>query len=212
MWVLGSTFAAFILTTGCGEPSHSRAEASSSDARLGFSTRAMVQERDAEAKYAAQLSTESISQFHRRITKRPHIAGSPASMAVAETIRKGLENAGLQTEVHEFQVYLSTPRSISAELVEPVKEDAECARARESAGPGLGESGIGPGVRGVFRFGRSSSTGGVRELWIAARLCQGGSRRRRRPRQDRDGPLCQEPSGGEDPYRAGARGRGHHYL
>ncbi len=92
----------------------------------------MVQERDAEAKYTAQLSTESISEFHRKITKRPHIAGSPASMAVAETIRKGLESAGLKTEVHEFQVYLSTPRSISVELVEPTKETIH---VREPANP-----------------------------------------------------------------------------
>ena len=90
--------------------------------RLGFSTRSMIVERGLEAKFAAQLSTDSISQFHRAITKRPHIAGSPASMAVAETIRRSLANAGLETEVHEFQVYLSTPRSITAELVEPVNE------------------------------------------------------------------------------------------
>ena len=100
--------------------------------RLGFSSRSIAQERDAEAKFTAQLSTESISQFHRSITKRPHIAGSPASMAVAETIRKGLESAGLETEVHEFQVYLSTPRSISVELVEPVKESLN---VREPANP-----------------------------------------------------------------------------
>jgi N-acetylated-alpha-linked acidic dipeptidase len=105
-------------------------QAASPDARLGFSSRTIVQERDAEAKYTAQLSTESISTFHRLITKRPHIAGSPASMAVAETIRQGLEKAGLETQVHEFQVYLSTPRSISAELVEPVKE---ALRVREPA-------------------------------------------------------------------------------
>ncbi len=96
--------------------------AASPDARLGFSSRAILRERDAEAKYAAHLSTESISEFHRVITKRPHVAGSPASMAVAETIRQGLENAGLRTEVHEFQVYLSTPRSISVDLVEPTRE------------------------------------------------------------------------------------------
>ena len=105
-------------------------QAASPDARLGFSSRTIVQERDAEAKYTAQLSTESISTFHRLITKRPHIAGSAASMAVAETIRQGLEKAGLETQVHEFQVYLSTPRSISAELVEPVKE---ALRVREPA-------------------------------------------------------------------------------
>jgi len=106
--------------------------ASPDGARLGFSSRAIVQERDAEARFTAQLSTESISSFHRTITKRPHIAGTPASMAVAETIRKGLESAGLETEVHEFQVYLSTPRSIRVELVEPVKEPLN---VREPASP-----------------------------------------------------------------------------
>ena len=105
-------------------------QAASPDARLGFSSRTIVQEREAESKYTAQLSIESISQFHRVITKRPHIAGSPASMAVAETIRQGLEKAGLETQVHEFQVYLSTPRSISAELVAPVMETL---RVREPA-------------------------------------------------------------------------------
>jgi N-acetylated-alpha-linked acidic dipeptidase len=122
-WAIACAAMALAFATGCGWQSQQAVHAASPDARLGFSTPAMVQERDAEAKYTNQLSTESISQFHRTITKRPHMAGTPASMAVAETIRKGLENAGLQTEVHEFQVYLSTPRSISAELVEPIKEE-----------------------------------------------------------------------------------------
>ncbi len=90
--------------------------------RLGFSSRALIAERAAEAKFTSEISIDSISRFHRSITARPHIAGSPASMKVAETIRQSLADAGLQTEVHEFQVYLSTPKSITAELVEPVKE------------------------------------------------------------------------------------------
>ena len=110
------------LTVACAALSLALAYAASPDARLGFSSRSLIQERDAEAKFTAQLSTESISAFHRAITQRPHMAGTPASMAVAETIRKGLESAGLKTEVHEFQVYLSTPRSISVELVAPTKE------------------------------------------------------------------------------------------
>lgn len=123
---------AFMLITACGGRSQREAHTSGADARLGFSSRAIVQQREAEAKYVAQLSTESISRFHLVITKRPHIAGSPASMAVAETIRQGLESAGLQTEVHEFQVYLSTPRSIGVELVEPAKETLN---VREPANP-----------------------------------------------------------------------------
>jgi N-acetylated-alpha-linked acidic dipeptidase len=123
---------ALAFATACGRQSQQSVRAANSDVRLGFSSRAIVQERDAEAKYTAQLSTESISAFHRTITKRPHIAGSPASMAVAETIRQGLESAGLETEVHEFQVYLSTPRSIRVELVEPNKEPLS---VREPANP-----------------------------------------------------------------------------
>ena len=113
---------AFAFATSCGWKSGQSVQAASPDARLGFSSRSIVSERAAEAKYTAQLSIDSISQFHRAITKRPHMAGTPASLAVAETIRKGLESAGLQTEVHEFQVYLSTPKSIAVELVEPIKE------------------------------------------------------------------------------------------
>jgi N-acetylated-alpha-linked acidic dipeptidase len=119
----GIACAAFALVwaNACGWKSQQSVHAASPNTRLGFSSRSIVQERAAETKYTAQLSTESISEFHRTITRRPHMAGTPASMAVAETIRKGLEAAGLQTQVHEFQVYLSTPRSISVELVEPAR-------------------------------------------------------------------------------------------
>jgi len=121
-----------MFANACGWKSQKTVQAAGSDARLGFSSRSIVGERDAEAKYTGQLSVDSISAFHRTITKRPHIAGTPASMAVAETIRKGLESAGLKTEVHEFQVYLSTPRSISVELVEPTREPIN---VREPANP-----------------------------------------------------------------------------
>jgi N-acetylated-alpha-linked acidic dipeptidase len=123
---------ALTFATSCGWKPQQTAQAAGSDARLGFSRRSVVGERDAEAKYTGRLSVDSISAFHRTITKRPHIAGTPASMAVAETIRRGLESAGLKTEVHEFHVYLSTPRSISVELVEPIKEPIN---VREPANP-----------------------------------------------------------------------------
>jgi N-acetylated-alpha-linked acidic dipeptidase len=122
----------FAFATACAPKSQPSAQPANPSGRLGFSSRSMAPERDAEAKYAAQLSTESISRFHKIITRRPHLAGSPASMAVAETIRKALESAGLQTEVHEFNVYLSTPKSISVELVEPVRQPLN---VREPANP-----------------------------------------------------------------------------
>ena len=123
---------ALVIATAFGWQSRPAASNAQPDARIGFSTRALVEERKAESAFAAQLSTESISRFHRDITRRPHTAGSPASMEVAEKIRQGLHDAGIETEVQEFQVYLSTPRSISAELLEPVQEPLN---VREPANP-----------------------------------------------------------------------------
>ncbi len=102
------------------------------ESRLGFSSASLLQERKDEAGFISELSTESISAIHLAVAKRPHIAGSPASMAVADMLRRRLAEAGLETEVHEFQVYLSTPQSISVELVEPVKEPLS---VREPANP-----------------------------------------------------------------------------
>ena len=102
------------------------------EGRLGFSSAALVQERKDEAAFIAELSTESISALHLALTRRPHIAGSPASNAVAEMLRKRLAEAGLETEVHQFEVYLSTPESIAVELVEPSKEALS---VREPANP-----------------------------------------------------------------------------
>ena len=99
---------------------------------LGFSSTALVHERDSEAAFVKNLSIESISYLHREVTKRPHMAGSDASMAVAEIIRKSLENAGLVTEVHEFEVLLSTPKSIGVELTAPAREPLS---AREPPDP-----------------------------------------------------------------------------
>ncbi len=212
LWVVVCSALGFALTTGCGWQSQQSVYAASPDARLGFSSRTIVQERAAEAKYTAQLSIESISQFHQTITKRPHMAGTPASMAVAETIRQGLESAGLQTEVHEFQVYLSTPRSISVELIEPTKEPLNVREPANALDPDSANPELVPA------FVAYSASGEVQAPVVYvnyglppdyAKVEAAGSRC---PRQDRDGSLCPEPSGSKDPHRAGARRRGHHYL
>jgi N-acetylated-alpha-linked acidic dipeptidase len=111
-----------VLTAACSRSNQPATVAAASEAILGFSSAGSLQQRNSEAAFVKNLSVDSISNLHRQVTRRPHIAGSPASMAVAETIRKSLETAGLETEVHEFEVLLSTPKSIAAELVEPGRE------------------------------------------------------------------------------------------
>jgi N-acetylated-alpha-linked acidic dipeptidase len=111
---------------------------------LGFSSAGLVQERNSEAAFVKNLSLESISNLHRQITRRPHIAGSPASMAVADTIRKALDSAGLETEVHEFEVLLSTPKSINVELVEPIRESLSVREPANSLDPDSRNPELGP--------------------------------------------------------------------
>lgn len=113
--------------------------------RLGFSSAALAEEHKIEARFVRELSTESISAIHKELTKRPHIAGTPASMAVAELLRKRLEEAGLDTEVHEFDVYLSTPKSIAAELVAPAREPLNVREPSNPADPDSQHVELGPG-------------------------------------------------------------------
>jgi N-acetylated-alpha-linked acidic dipeptidase len=120
-------------------------EAQTPDSRLGFSSAAFIEERKNEAAFTSELSTESISALHLALTKRPHIAGSPASDAVAEMLRKRLAEAGLETEVHQFEVYLSTPRSITVDLVEPTKESLSVREPADPRDPDSSNPELGPG-------------------------------------------------------------------
>src|SRR5918999_1619597 len=75
-----------------------------------------------ESRFMASVSTEQIAAIHRLATRRPHIAGSAASLALADQLRQALEKAGLETEAHDFRVWLSTPRRISVAMTAPVSE------------------------------------------------------------------------------------------
>jgi N-acetylated-alpha-linked acidic dipeptidase len=89
---------------------------------LGFSPAAAQRERDAERRFQQQVSTETMSAIHRDVTRTPHVAGTPASLEVADVIRRRLEDAGVATEVHDYRVWLSTPKHISVEIVAPSRE------------------------------------------------------------------------------------------
>lgn len=111
----------------------------------GFSTGGLAAERDAEARFMAGVSTDSMSAFHRSITRRPHIAGSAGSMEVAETVRRAFTGAGLETQVHEYQVLLSTPRKITVGIVAPEQESLSVEEPPNGSDPDSGHPELGPG-------------------------------------------------------------------
>lgn len=112
---------------------------------LGFSPPAAAAERAAERRFQDGVSPAAMSEIHRAVTRRPHVAGTPASMEVAETVRRAFEQAGLETEVHEYQVYLSMPRSTSVEIVSPAAERLSVHEPPNPVDPDTSHPELGPG-------------------------------------------------------------------
>jgi N-acetylated-alpha-linked acidic dipeptidase len=97
-----------------------------------------------ERRFMDAVSTESLSAIHQQVTEHPHIAGSPRSMEVADRMRRALEAAGLQTEVHEYLVHLSTPRSIAVDIVSPSPESLPVREPAMPADPDGAHPDLGP--------------------------------------------------------------------
>jgi N-acetylated-alpha-linked acidic dipeptidase len=90
--------------------------------RLGYSPAAFRREESLENQFRGAVSADSISAVHAMLTRRPHMAGTAASLLVADSIARRLRNAGLDVEVVEFQAYLSYPETVSVAIVSPRAE------------------------------------------------------------------------------------------
>ena len=112
---------------------------------IGFSPAALERERKAEASFMAGVSPDAMADLHRRITARPHVAGSPASMEVAATLVRALADAGLETEVDDYEVLLSTPESIRVAIIAPRKRDLPVTEPARPEEPASSHPDLGPG-------------------------------------------------------------------
>ncbi len=72
----------------------------------------VVPQPDPEARFSAEVSATRLSEFHEKLTERPHRAGTDGGRAVADYLVETLTEAGLEVEVHEYFPYLSSPRSV----------------------------------------------------------------------------------------------------
>jgi putative CocE/NonD family hydrolase len=75
-----------------------------------------------ETTFAERISRARISEFHRRLTARPHRAGTEGGAEVARYLEATLREAGLAVEVEEYQAYLSAPERVSLEILSPRPE------------------------------------------------------------------------------------------
>src|SRR6266481_6521212 len=84
---------------------------------LGF--RNTAAERKIEAQFLA-VPDPALAEAHlRTLTQAPHIAGSPEDKATADYVAKKFREAGLDTEIVEYRVWLNYPSEISVDLTAP---------------------------------------------------------------------------------------------
>ena len=91
----------------------------------GFSPQAAKAEREWEAKLQALPSSDSLREYMRRLSARPHHVGSPYDNANADWLLSKFKEWGWQAQIETFDVLFPTPRERVVELVAPTRFTAK---------------------------------------------------------------------------------------
>jgi len=76
-------------------------------------------ELEVEKKFMAVPDSNLAEEHLRILTQAPHIAGSPEDKATAEYVARKFREAGLDTEIVEYRVWLNYPAEINVDLTAP---------------------------------------------------------------------------------------------
>src|SRR6202158_4522146 len=112
--LIGSNLQAF---DQAGKNKEKKKEQPESLAISGF--RDAAGEREVEKEFMAVPDPKLAEEHLRILTQAPHIAGSPEDKATAEYVAKKFREAGLDTEIVEYKVWLNYPAEIRVDLTAP---------------------------------------------------------------------------------------------
>jgi N-acetylated-alpha-linked acidic dipeptidase len=87
----------------------------------GFTAQSAKVQREWEAKFRAIPSPDSLREYMRRLSARPHHVGSPYDKANADWILAKFKSFGLDAQIETFDVLFPTPQERVVELVEPTR-------------------------------------------------------------------------------------------
>src|SRR5882762_567447 len=76
-------------------------------------------EQETEKRFLAVPDPKLAEEHLRILTQAPHIAGSPEDKATADYVAKKFREAGLDTEIVEYKVWLNYPVEISVDATAP---------------------------------------------------------------------------------------------
>src|SRR5713101_2078198 len=87
----------------------------------GFTAESTKVQRDWEAKFRAIPSPDSLREYMRHVSARPHHVGSPYDKDNADWILAKFKSFGLDARIETFDVLFPTPKERVVELVAPTK-------------------------------------------------------------------------------------------
>src|SRR6266516_218975 len=87
----------------------------------GFTSESAKAEREWETKFRAMPSPDSLREYMRRLSARPHHVGSPYDRDNAQWILAKFKSFGLDAQIETFDVLFPTPKERVVELVAPTK-------------------------------------------------------------------------------------------
>ena len=88
---------------------------------LGFSPQSYEAQRKWENRFLEIPSAQRCRKYLRRLTREPHVAGTPGDRRVTQFIFDEFQRAGLKPQIVEYRVLLSYPHKVEVELVAPAR-------------------------------------------------------------------------------------------
>ncbi len=114
------------------------------NAIFGFAPGSLARERRIEAHYLALPDASRIREFHRYLTREPHMAGTPRNRELAEWQRSQWEKWGLENvAIVRHEVLLPYPEEVGVEMVQPRRWKASL---REDPLPVDPDTSLDPGI------------------------------------------------------------------
>ena len=77
------------------------------------------EENATESRFLAVPDPKLAEQHLKTLTQAPHIAGSPEDKATADYVAARFRDAGLETQIVEYRVWLNYPGEVSIDLIAP---------------------------------------------------------------------------------------------
>ncbi|MDP9266751.1 MAG: M28 family metallopeptidase [Acidobacteriota bacterium] len=78
-----------------------------------------AEQRALDQKFIAVPDPKRAEEHLRTLTAKPHLAGTPEDKATADYVAQKFREAGLETQIVEYKVWLNHPREVSVDVTAP---------------------------------------------------------------------------------------------